>query len=516
MTTGRRRIAFAAMIFAVAMTFIDQTIVSVAAPRIQIDLGLSSSALQWGINSYLIALAALFAFGGRLADTLGARRMVTIGVVVFAAASALCGLTPSGGLAETWLITFRALQGLGGALMYPAALAIVAASTDAARRGRTLAVFFGIAGGLTAVGPAAGGYLAAWDWRSIFWINIPVAVVALLLINRARLHDERQAARLDVRGLLLITPGVASSVIGLQHGATWGWDNPVTIATLIVGAGLLVAFAAVERRAADPLIDLTAFRDRAFAVDNAVLLAAMIVFVPLFYVVSEYGQVALGRTPAQASLLLLYFFAGFVVAAQVGGRMLDRVGARRPVVLGAVLAAVGLHQWAAHVTTLAVGPQVAFILLTGAGMGLLLGQANTDALNHSAATAYGQATGVTQTVRNYGSSIGMAATGAILLAHLRTQLTQSLVDRGLPAATAHRVAAGIAQLNDHHAASAIPGFVRLDFATATGSVLTALSWVMVATAILATVGLPRRRRHHQDAAVIAPAAVPQLITVGGE
>ncbi|MGN6608970.1 MAG: MFS transporter [Jatrophihabitans sp.] len=512
--TGRRGLAFTAMIFAVAMTFIDQTIVSVAAPGIQADLGLTSSGLQWGINAYLVAMAATFAFGGRLADTLGARRMVTIGVAVFAGASALCGLTPSGRVAEAWLITFRALQGVGGALLYPAALAVVVGASDAARRGRTLAMFFGIAGALTAVGPSVGGYLTAWSWRSIFWINVPVAVIALVLVARAGIQDHRRQARLDARGLLFLAPGLAVVVIGLQQSTTWGWGNPLTLGALAAGAVLLVAFAAVERRAAEPLIELRAFRQRAFAVDNAVLFGAMIVFVPLFLLASEYGQIALGRTAAQASLLLLYFFAGFVVAAQVGGRMLDRGGARRPVVAGAVLAAVGLHQWAAHTTTLAVGPQVAFIVLAGAGLGLLLGQANTDALNHTDPAAYGQATGVTQTVRNFGSSVGLAATSALLLGHLRTNLTSSLAARGVPSGTAHRVAAGIARLDGHRAAGAIPGFVRGDFAAATGSVLDALAVVMVATAVVAAVGLPR---HHRDRTVTtaAPTDTPQLVTLGG-
>ena len=177
------------MIFAVAMTFIDQTIVSVAAPRIQAELGLSSTGLQWAVNSYLLAMAALFALGGRLADTVGHRRMVTVGIVVFAVASALCGLTPTGRLAEGWLVGFRALQGAGGALMYPAALAIVVNSYPVKQRGKALALFFGIAGGLTAVGPALGGYLVAFAWRSIFWINIPVALVALVLVA------DRQAGR---------------------------------------------------------------------------------------------------------------------------------------------------------------------------------------------------------------------------------------------------------------------------------------------------------------------------------
>ena len=195
----RRTITLTAMIFAVAMTFIDQTIVSVAAPQIQTDLGLSSSGLQWGINSYLLALTALFVLGGRLADTHGQRRMVTIGIVIFAAASALCGLTPTGPLAAGWLITFRAVQGAGGALMYPAALAIVVNAYRTEQRGRALAIFFGVAGGLTALGPALGGYLIGWTWRSIFWINIPIALIALLLTARAKPANDRRPARLDLR-----------------------------------------------------------------------------------------------------------------------------------------------------------------------------------------------------------------------------------------------------------------------------------------------------------------------------
>ena len=144
-----RNLVLAAMIFAVAMTFIDQTIVSIAAPQIQRELGLTSTGVQWAINAYLLSLAALFAFGGRLADTVGHRRMVVLGVIVFAGASAMCGLTPKGSLAEAWIVAFRVVQGAGGAIMFPAALAIVVQTFALRERGRALALFFGIAGGLT-------------------------------------------------------------------------------------------------------------------------------------------------------------------------------------------------------------------------------------------------------------------------------------------------------------------------------------------------------------------------------
>src|SRR5271168_5331468 len=162
--TGSRskNLVLTAMIFAVSMTFIDQTIVSIAVPEIQKELGLTSTGVQWAVNAYLLSLASLFAFGGRLADTVGHTKMVVLGVIVFAFASAMCGLTPTGSVAEAWIVTFRVVQGAGGAIMFPAALAIVVQTFELRSRGRALAPFFGIAGGLTAVGPILGGYLTEW------------------------------------------------------------------------------------------------------------------------------------------------------------------------------------------------------------------------------------------------------------------------------------------------------------------------------------------------------------------
>src|SRR5262249_18407924 len=150
------------MILAVSMTFIDQTIVAIAIPQLQGDLSLSSTGVQWIINGYLLSLSALFAFGGKLADVAGHRRMVVIGVIVFATASALCGATPTNGAAEPWIIVFRVIQGAGAALMFPAALAIVLAAFPVRERGRALAIFFGLAGAFTSIGPIAGGYLTEW------------------------------------------------------------------------------------------------------------------------------------------------------------------------------------------------------------------------------------------------------------------------------------------------------------------------------------------------------------------
>src|SRR5580704_1274865 len=283
-----RSLILTAMIFAVAMTFIDQTIVSIAAPTIQHALGLSSSGMQWAINAYLLTLAALFAFGGRLADIAGHRRMVVLGVIIFAGASALCGATPKGAAAEAWLVAFRALQGAGGAIMFPAAIAIVVVTFDLRSRGRALALFFGIAGALTAIGPIAGGYLIEWTWRSIFWINIPVALIALALIAISKPANESRPAPMDYRG-------VGLSVFGFQQSALWGWGDPAIWATIAIGVALLIVFYAVEARTDSPLINVRIFRNQAFLVENIILGIASMAFIPVFFFAALYGQIALAE-----------------------------------------------------------------------------------------------------------------------------------------------------------------------------------------------------------------------------
>src|ERR1700760_1308817 len=203
--TTNKNLVLAAMVFAVAMTFIDQTIVAIAIPNIQKQLSLSPTGTQWVINGYPLALSAVFAFGGKLGDVLGRKRMVLVGVTGFAIASAACGLTPKGSIAEAWIIFFRVVQGAMAALLFPAAVAIVVASFPLRERGKAMAIFFGISGGLTAIGPIAGGFLTQWTWRSIFWINIPVAIIALILIWRSKPENERRPTKLDYRGTVLIT-----------------------------------------------------------------------------------------------------------------------------------------------------------------------------------------------------------------------------------------------------------------------------------------------------------------------
>jgi EmrB/QacA subfamily drug resistance transporter len=438
------KLILAAMIFAVSMTFIDQTIVAIALPEIQSHVHLSTTGSQWIINGYLLSLSALFAFGGRLADIAGHRRMVVIGVIVFAVCSALCGATPTGSGAEAWLIVFRILQGAGAAIMFPAALAIVLDAFPVSERGRAMAIFFGIAGGLTSIGPIAGGFLTEWTWRSIFWINVPVAIVALFLTWRANPADERHPGKIDYRGTVLACGGMGLLVLGLQQSAIWGWGDVKTWASIVIGLAILVWFVKDQLDSSNPLLRLRIFENRAFAVDSAVLFFLMIAFVPLFFFASEYAQISLGETASETGLYLLIFFAGFATATQWGGKMLDRIGARRPVVMGCAIGAVGFYLWGNSMTHLSVSEQWYYIVIAGIGVGLVLSPANTDALNRVPRSRYGEATGITQTVRNFGSSLGLAILGSLLITWNRSNLESGLGDKGVPKGAADTIAECVA------------------------------------------------------------------------
>lgn len=433
------------MLFAVAMTFIDQTIVSIAAPDIIEELRLSASGMQWVVNAYLLTLAAFFALGGRLSDVFGHKRLMLTGTVVFVAASALCGAVPAGGGAQAWLVTCRAVQGVGAAFMFPAALAVVVAVFPVERRGRALALFFGLSGALTAVGPLLGGWLTTWTWRAIFWVNVPVALIAIALTFAARIRDERRREPVDWPGAALVVAGMGLSVLGLQQANAWGWSSAATWGCILGGLAVLVLFVRYELRCRYPLVKLRVFADRAFAADIAVLFFAMTAFVPVFFFASVYAQVSLSSSPNQAALFLLYFFAGFALASQWGGRILDKRGARPALRLGTALGAVGFALWANKLTDLSLHDQWPYAALAGAGIGFLLAPASTDAVNRALGASYGEVTGITQTVRNYAASVGLAVFGTVLTHAMTDRVANSLTARGAGEGTADADARGIAE-----------------------------------------------------------------------
>jgi predicted MFS family arabinose efflux permease len=327
--------------------------------------------------------------------------------------------------------------------------------------------------------------------------------VAILLIALSRPVTDYRPASMDYRGLALITGGIVLGVFGFQQAPLWGWSNPAIGICIAAGLVLLVLFYRVERKTASPLIDMDIFRNRAFLVENLVLGITMLVFVPLFLFSSEYAQISLGKQAKDAGVFLLFFFIGFAVATQIGGRMLDRIGAKRPVTMGCALAAVGFFLWAGKVTTLDFGKQQWFIVLAGAGMGLMLTPASTDAVNQAGRYSYGEATGITQTIRNYSASLGLAVLGTTLVSRMRSTVADQMVaELHIPRAVAEQKAASLAQMQNSGSSggssssgapdlSQIPHFYRMAFAQSTETIFYAMSGIMAVAAIVALVGLKR-------------------------
>jgi EmrB/QacA subfamily drug resistance transporter len=514
-----KNLVLVAMILAVAMMFIDQTIVALAIPSLQHDLQLSPTGSQWIVNGYLLALSALFAVGGRVADVYGHRRTVILGTIAFAIFSALCGATPTGSAGQAWIITFRVLQGASAAFLFPAALAIVVANYAVNERGKYLAIFFSISGGLTAIGPIAGGYLTQWTWRSIFWINVPVAILAVVLTVISKPPQEPRKERIDTRGAALVCAGMAISVFGLQQASAWGWSSVATWACLVVGLAFLVAFVRWELRAHLPLVPMRLFANRGFSVDNVVLFLLSICFVPLFFFGSLYAQIALGESASKAGLILFVFFGGFTIAAQWGGRILDRRGARPAVVLGCAVSAVGFYLWANKLDALSFSQQWPYLAIAGAGMGLTLGPVSTDALNRAASGAYGAVTGITQTVRNFGGSLGLAILGSLLITTSTTKVEKALSRFGVPPGTASQIAhavsgasSGASGGSSSSRASAPAGAVhavRVAYAQSIKVVVIGMAAAMAIAFVVALLRMPSGRAGEE--AVVADGAEPAAV-----
>ena len=239
---------------------------------------------------------------------------------------------------------------------------------------------------------------------------------------------------------MLVSGGMGLLVLGLQQSAVWGWGDVKTWASIVIGVAILAYFVFYQLRIENPLLRLRIFEDRAFAVDSVILFLLMIPFVPLFFFASEYAQISLQESASETGLYLLIFFAGFATASQYGGKILDRAGARPAVVLGCAVAAVGFFLWGNSLDHLSVSEQWYYIVIAGAGVGLVLSPANTDALNRVPRSRYGEATGITQTVRNFGSSLGLAVLGSILILENKAHLESAVTSLGISKDNADKVA----------------------------------------------------------------------------
>ncbi|TCK27565.1 MFS transporter [Pseudonocardia endophytica] len=406
----RRWLVLVAMTGSLSMIMLDQTVVSVALPTMARELPLTPHGQQWVVNAYVLALAALVALGGRAADLLGRPRAFRIGVSLFFLASAGCAFAWDG----TSIVVFRALQGAGAALMMPVSATIVMAAFPAHERGRVMAIYAGISQVFLALGPLVGGLLTEYvTWRAVFLLNVPVGLATLALVAVARVENRPvTGARISVPDVAMVVPGLALLTLGVQQLAGWG---RVALVPLAVGLGLSVWFVVRQLRSADPLIHMRLFADRGFTGDAVVMGLVQFGLLGIVLYSSIYLQELLGFGPMAAGLAALPLILPLTLAAQVGGRWFDRSGVRSPVLTGMIVCTVGVVAWLAALPALSYVLQLPGMLLVGVGLGLTLSPTNTDALGRVSDDERSQASGVVQTVRQVGGTLGVAVIGGVVL-----------------------------------------------------------------------------------------------------
>jgi EmrB/QacA subfamily drug resistance transporter len=393
------------------MVVLDNLVLSVALPTIHRELGASIQALEWTVNAYVLAYAALLLTGAALGDRFGRKRTFMAGIALFTGASAAAALAPTSGL----LIAARAVQGTGAAIATPLTLTLLAAAFPEQKRGLALGVWSGISGIAVALGPLVGGAVVqGMSWQWIFWINVPIGLVLVPLAARQLRESHGPYADLDGRGLGLASSGLLGLVYGLIRAQTAGWTDSVVLVALIGGVCLLAAFVAWELRAERPMLPMHFFRRRGFAVTNAVSLSMYFGMFGSIFFLGQYFQNVLGNSPLQAGVKLLVWTGATMVVAPLAGVFSERYGSRWFMVAGLSLQALALG-WLATL----IGAQTSYasmvvpFVLAGAGMALVFAPSANAVLSSVRVEQAGQASGANNAIREVGGVLGVAVLASV-------------------------------------------------------------------------------------------------------
>ena len=510
----RRRAILAVMCLSLLIVVIDNTILNTALPTLARVLGASTTGLQWITDAYTLAFAALLIMAGALGDRFGRRRALIAGLVVFATGSAWAALSGE----TSVLIAARAVMGIGAAFVMPATLSILTAVFPARERAGAISAWSAIAGVGIVVGPTLGGFLLAhFYWGSVFWINVPLAAVALVAVLRVvpRMAGRRnEGGRLDTLGAVLSAAAMLAVVDAVIEGPNRGWTSAVTLGELAAGAALIAAFVFRELHVRNPLIDVRVFRHRAFsAASSAIGLTFLALFGSLF-ALTQYLQLVHGYSPLSAGVRALPFAAAVMVTAPISSRLVARLGLR--LVIPAGLAAMGcgllmLTQVTptTSYTFLAIG-----VAIMGAGMGLVMAPAGESIMSVLPAKYYGAGSAINDTVQELGGSLGIAVIGSVVASSFR----HSLDAASLPAAMLGPARSSIAAA-DAVAAHAGPLGARMlelghqSFTSAMTTGLTVAGIIALGGAVVVAIALPRRRSPISSTAT-ERVEVPTMVTVG--
>jgi EmrB/QacA subfamily drug resistance transporter len=419
-----------AVSFGLFMIMLDNTVVNVALPAIERDVGAGLSQLEWIVSGYALTFAALMLTGGKLADLLGRRRVFVAGLAVFAGSSLACALAPSAG----FLIGARIVQGAGAALMNPATLSIISATFPPRQRGTAIGIWAGVSAIALAVGPLVGGLLTEHvGWSAIFYLNVPIGLVAIaasfLLIDESR--DTTEDQRPDLPGQLTSAVGLFALTYGLIEANGYGWGSGRIVAAFALAAAALVAFVLLERHQRAPMLDLRLFRNGTFAGANTVLLLVALAMFGVFFFLSLYMQNILGYSPVKAGAAFLPMTGLVIVIAPLAGRLSDRFGSRWLLTGGMALLALQLLYFSRLGVHESFWSLVPGMLLGGVGMPAVMAPASTAALSAISVDRAGVGSAVLNSSRQLGGSIGVALMGAIMVHEIGGRQTPQAFVHGL-------------------------------------------------------------------------------------
>jgi len=413
------------------MAALDTLVVSTALSTIRLDFGASVEQLEWTVNSYNLSFAVLLITAAALGDRFGRRRFYAGGLALFALSSAACALAPDIG----WLIAGRAVQGMGAALIIPLGLALLSAAFPADRRGAAIGIFSAITGLAVASGPLVGGAVVegiSWEW--IFWVNVPIGLLAVPLVLTRMKESHGPDSALDLVGLALVSGGALGLVWGLVRGNQAGWDSSEVIGTLTAGIVLVAAFVGWELRTREPMLPMEFFRARAFSAGNA---AIFLTFASLFTAVFFYAQflqTALDHGPLGAGLRLLPWTATFMTVAPVAGAMADRIGERPLMVAGLTLQGTGML-WLAVIAEpgMSYAAMLGPFVVAGVGVSMAIPAAQNSVIGSVDDDAIGKAAGVNSMMRELGGVFGIAVAVAVFAGSGGYASAQAFVDGFGPA-----------------------------------------------------------------------------------
>ncbi len=411
--TGSRRNGWTLAIVSVAlfMVVLDNLVVSVALPTIHRDLGASIQALEWTVNAYVLTYAVLLLTGAALGDRFGRKRMFVIGMSIFTLASAMAALAPSTGL----LVAARAVQGAGAAAVTPLTLTLLAEAFPAEKRGIAIGIWSGISGIAVALGPLVGGAVVqgiSWHW--IFWINVPIGLVMIPLAARMLSESHGPYGTLDVRGLALACSGLFGVVFGLVRAQSLGWGATTVLICLFAGAALLVGFVVCELRTREPMLPMSFFARRSFAVTNVASLSMYFGMFGSIFFLSQFMQNVLHNTPLQAGLKLLVWTGATMLVAPLAGVFSERLGSR-PFMVGGLALQAGALAWLASMLSsdMHYSAMIIPFIMAGAGMALVFAPSANAVLASVTAQQAGQASGANNAIREVGGVLGVSVLASV-------------------------------------------------------------------------------------------------------